>query len=228
MDILEVQAPTGDELAGLRARYMEAQLVGDAARALRLLLDDGVARGVAVPLLQRKVVREAQREIGRLWQENRISVAQEHMATAVSKAALSYLYEAAARAPSNGKRVLLSCVEGELHDFPARLVADDLDLAGFELRYLGANVSTDSLIESVIDDRPDLVALSATMFFNLPALQCALRRLRERVGPALPIMIGGAACSGAGMSARDLDANATAAETAEIISTAKRLLGLSS
>lgn len=223
--MMDVHAATGEELAELRARYMEAQLAGNLSRALQLLLDDGVARGIGIAQLQSSVLREAQREIGRLWQENQISVAQEHMATAISNTALSYLYEAAPRAPANGKCVLVSCVEGELHDFPARLVADGLDLAGFEVRYLGANVPTESLIESVHKERPDLVALSATMAFNLPALQSCVRRLRMNVGP-LPIMVGGAACAADLATPSELDADATATEVAEVITLAEKLTGL--
>ena len=223
---MELQAATSVELGQLRARYLEAQLAGDLARALRVLLSEGVGRGVAIPVLQRSVLREAQREIGRLWQENRISVAQEHMATAISKTVLSYLYEAARRAPSNGKRVLVSCVEGELHDFPARLVADGLDLAGFEVRFLGADVPTQHLVSRVASDPPDLVALSATMSFTLPALQDAVQQLRAQAGIRMPIMIGGAACSASLLSTHKLNADATASEIAEVISIAKRLLGL--
>lgn len=224
---MEVQAATRDEVAELRARYLEAQLAGDLTRALRLLLRDGVDKGVAVAVLQRAVLREAQREIGRLWQENKISVAQEHMATAISNTVLSYLYEAARRAPSNGKRVLVSCVQGELHDFPARLVADGLDLAGFEVRYLGADVPTQQLIAKVVEEHPDLVALSATMAFNFTALREAVRALRARLG-SVPIMVGGAACSAPNASAVALDADATAAEIPEIIAMAEQLVGLTS
>lgn len=222
--MMEVHSTTGDELGRLRARYLEAQLAGDLARALRLLLSEGVGRGLAVPLLQRSVLREAQREIGRLWQENRISVAQEHMATAISNTVLNYLYEAARRAPSNGKRVLVSCVEGELHDFPARLVANGLDLAGFEVRYLGPDVPTQRLVTDVANEQPDLVALSATMTFNLPALQDAVRQLRAQAGPRMPIMVGGAACSASQLSVQRLGADATASEIVEVIAVAKRLL----
>jgi len=221
---MEVHAAPGDELAQLRARYLRAQLAGDLDDALRLLIEDGVHRGMSVPALQRGVLREAQLEIGRLWQENQISVAQEHMATAISNTALSYLYEAASRAPSNGKRVLVSCVEGELHEFPARLVADGLDLAGFEVHYLGANVSQERLLEAVAAEQPDLVALSATMSFNLSALQNAVRTLRESADKQLPIMVGGAACSSSGV---ELDADASATEVADVIHTAKQLVGIS-
>ena len=135
-----------DQLASLRQRYLAAQLAGNRREALRVVVGEGIALGLSVLDLQLHVIQEAQREIGRLWQENEINIAQEHMATAISHMALAQLYDEAPHAPSNHKKVVVACVEGELHDFPARLVADALDLSGFEVRYLGADVPLHSLL----------------------------------------------------------------------------------
>ncbi len=216
---------TSVRLTALRGRYLAAQLQGDRREALRLIIQEGLEAGASVMDVQLKVIQEAQREIGRLWQENAISVAQEHMATAISTVALSHLYDRAARAPSNGKTVLVACVEGELHDFPARLVADALDLAGFEVRYLGASVPTDSLLRALEDMRPDLLALSVTMAFNVPALRRAVARVRAEAG-ALPLAVGGGACLWAQGLAEELEVDATGSDAAELVAAAQRLLGV--
>ncbi|MET0414191.1 MAG: cobalamin-dependent protein [Polyangiaceae bacterium] len=214
------------DLPELRRRYLAAQLAGNRREALRLLLDEGLARGASVLDMQLDVIQAAQREIGRLWQENSISIAQEHMATAISSMALSHLFDRAPRAAANGKRVLVACVEGELHDFPARMVADALDLAGFEVRYLGASVPTDSLLQMIARDEPDLLALSTTMTFNVPALRQALERVRAQTGGRFPIVIGGGACSWVKNVVEDLAVDGTASDAAETVRVISRLLGL--
>ena len=60
--------------------FLDAQLAGDRQAALRVLVDNGLLRGIPIPELHLKVIQPAQYEIGRLWQENRISVAREHLA----------------------------------------------------------------------------------------------------------------------------------------------------
>jgi methanogenic corrinoid protein MtbC1 len=206
------------------------------------VIDEGLERGASVLDVQLGVIQEAQREIGRLWQENSISVAQEHLATAISNMALSHLYDHASRARTNGKKVIVACVEGELHDFPARLVADALDLAGFDVRYLGASVPTDSLLSFIREERPDLVALSVTMTFNLPSLRATCDRLRKETAGALPIAIGGNACRGlqetplsgpgsdasprSGDVAAELNADATGVDAAEVVDAVCKLLGV--
>lgn len=212
------------DLAAVCASYLAAQLRGNRREALRLVIDEGLARGASVLDLEIDVIQAAQREIGRLWQENTITIAEEHMATAISNMALSHLYDHAVREPANGKQVLVACVEGELHDFPARLVADALDLAGFEVRYLGANVPTDSLLSVLERDPPDLVALSATMTFNVPALRSATERVRAKTAGRLPIAVGGGACTWTRSLPAEVGAEATACDAREMVAAARRLL----
>src|SRR5688572_4354269 len=117
------------DLERLRSDYLAALLHGERRAALKLVVEHGVRLGARVDDLHSAVIQECQREIGRLWQENLISIAQEHQATAISQLVLAHLYDLAPRAADNDKRVVVACVEGELHDFPSRLVADALDLA---------------------------------------------------------------------------------------------------
>ena len=135
------------------------------------------------------------------------------MATAISQMLLSHLYQRATATEPNGKKVLVACVEGELHDFPARLVADALDLAGFEVRFLGASVPTASLVSAVASERPDVVALSVTMSFHAPALRQAVSALRAAFG-ALPLVVGGGACAWSPKLAAEVGAAATGTSAA--------------
>jgi hypothetical protein len=77
--------------------------------------------------------------------------------------------------------------------FPARLVADALDLAGYDARFLGADVPTESLLTVLDESQPDLLALSITMKFHEPALREQIKRVRTHTQGRLPIAIGGRA-----------------------------------
>jgi methanogenic corrinoid protein MtbC1 len=181
-----------DPLVALRDSYLSAQLEGNRREALRLLVDEGILRGIPLPSLHLEVIQKAQWELGRLWQENHISVAQEHLATAISQLALSHLYRHLPRDPPNGRTVMLACVEGELHELGARMASDFLEMAGFDVRFLGANVPTEHLVREVVGTKPDLLALSVTMTYHVPALRKAVVAVRE-VSPMLPMAVGGLA-----------------------------------
>jgi methanogenic corrinoid protein MtbC1 len=175
----------------LTSRYLETQLAGDSKAALRLVEIDALGAGMTVPEVQLDIVQPAQREIGRLWEENRISVAQEHLATSISQVVLSHLYPRLPRKRSNGMTAVVACVEGELHDMGGRIGADFLEMAGFDVRFLGANVKERDLLEVVGDAGADLVGLSGTMSFHVPALISAIENLRKLRGSDFPILVGG-------------------------------------
>jgi methanogenic corrinoid protein MtbC1 len=176
---------------GFTEAYLRATLAGDAEEAVRLAMVQGVSAGVSPAELELRMILPAQREVGRLWQENRISVAQEHLATSISQLVMSHLYAHLPRPGPNGRRVLVACVQGELHELGARMGADFLEMAGFDVHFLGADVAHASLVEAVERDEPDLLGLSATMPFHWPSLEKAVSEVRT-VAPMLPIIVGGA------------------------------------
>jgi methanogenic corrinoid protein MtbC1 len=213
------------DLVDVREKYVAAQCRGDRRAALRVVVEEGLERGASVDQLQLEVLQEAQREIGRRWELGAISVAQEHMATAISHVVLAHLYDRAPAVRPNGRRILIACVQGELHDFPARLLADGLDLAGFEVRYLGADVPTSDLVREVAETKPDLVGLSVTMVSNLPALRGAVAELRQ-AHPSVAIAIGGSASVIQPATVAALSPVATGRDAREFVVAAQRALGV--
>lgn len=211
-------------LDGLRDRFLVAQLAGDRREAIRLLVEDGLGLGASVIDLQARVIRAAQDEIGRLWQQNRVSVAQEHMASAISQLGLAALFERATPARPLGKKLVLACVAGELHDLPARLVADLLDLSGFDVRYLGADVPHHHLVRMIDAEQPDLIGLSVTMSFNVPALRTAVALIRAAIDR--PIFIGGHATRWSPGLADEIAVVAAGERPEEVVAIARLLVGL--
>ena len=213
------------ELENLMERYLAAQLAGDREEAVRLVLAEGLGRGFTAPEVHLHVIGRAQREIGRLWQDNRITVAQEHLATAISQVALTQVFAAFPRGSRKPWRILVACVEGELHDMGARIAADFLDAAGYGVTLLGANVATETLLRVVDDERPDVVALTATMTFHLPALRDAVERLRSRFGTGLPLVVGGHAVAASPDLDGYLGARHAGGSARELVELVDRLVG---
>lgn len=208
----------------LRARFLTTQLAGDRREAVRLTVDEGLRRSAPFDVLQDQVIGAAQRELGDMWERHEISIAQEHLATAIAQLSLAALFEHAPAGPRVHRSLLIACVEGELHDVPARLVADVLELAGFDVRYLGASVPHAELVEAVHRERPDAIGLSVTTSSNLSALRTAVARLRE--AHAAPVFVGGLALD---LSSTDVEAYGVPAcrgSPAALIATARRVTGL--
>ena len=196
---------TGQEIGRAAARlarlYLDALRAADGPAAYRIAAE-GLREGMTTPQLYQRVIAPAMHEIGVLWQRGAITVADEHLATALTNRVL-----AALRSPQGGEadldgaaarrtrgRALLAAVEGERHALGLRMAADVLEDAGYESFYLGADVPTEALLRAVESLAPDLVALSATLPSLAPRLEAVADEVR-RAYPDVELLVGGQAAS---------------------------------
>ena len=173
------------------ADFLDRILEGDKAGCRRLvtqLQDDQVpAIDLYVDLFSRALY-----EIGRRWESGLLSVAAEHMATAIVEDLLAQVFARLPRHKLVRKRAIVFCGADELHQVGGRMVADTLEFLGWDVAFLGANTPTADLLELVKTWKPDLVALSLTLETNLEKGLGALRALRAN-HPKLRLLAGGQA-----------------------------------
>jgi methanogenic corrinoid protein MtbC1 len=168
--------------------YLSAALAGDRRGAWKAV-NDAIATGISVPVIYNDVLVWTQRRLGRLWAEASISVAQEHMASAVTQSVVARLYAEIDVERTRGT-ILLGGVEGELHVLPAQLAADLLEFEGWDVAFLGTHVPSKDFIAAIEAEQPKVVGLSVTVASNLPATASLIRDIRARF-PTLPIVLGG-------------------------------------
>lgn len=168
-----------EPLAALAQTYLEALLGTDRHMACALILDAADA-GTSVQDLYTYVLQPVQREIGRLWQLNRISVGEEHYATAVTQMVMSQLYPRITRPGTRATRtVVATCAAGELHEVGARMVADVLEMTGWRSIYLGANTPIESVVSMLELHSAQLLTVSASMTRQLPGVRQLIAAVRS-------------------------------------------------
>ncbi|WP_237458572.1 cobalamin B12-binding domain-containing protein [Pontibacillus yanchengensis] len=110
--------------------------------------------------------------IGDLWENNQISVADEHLATAVCDFVLSQVdYRATKQDLDQSKKVLLFGVEEEQHYLGLKMVASVFRDQGWKVRYLGPNLPLGHVIKQIDTFKPDVIGVSASLSYRLPKLQ---------------------------------------------------------
>lgn len=140
------------------------------------------------------VIQPALYDVGRLWQEGRVSVAQEHLATATSQYVLAEILAEQDFERPTGRIAVVACVEANHHSVGARMLGDALMIDGWDVEFLGANTPTRDLVQYVDHSRPDLLALSTSMPQQLETVRAAIERIRTEMGASTPtIMVGGLA-----------------------------------
>jgi MerR family transcriptional regulator, light-induced transcriptional regulator len=177
-------------MASLASAYLEALLRHDRQAASRMV-SESIGGGEDIRDVYLHVFQRSQYEIGRLWQMGKVTVAQEHYCTAATQMIISQLYPHLLSAPRIGREAVVACVRGELHEVGARMVADFLEMEGWDTIYLGANTPDGSIVRLVQERRPSLLAVSATMTFHVGAVANLVQAVREVVGRGQKIIVGG-------------------------------------
>jgi methanogenic corrinoid protein MtbC1 len=142
--------------------------------------------GVAAPALTR---------VGEGWAEGSLSVAQEHMATAVFRRVLAWLfrvYEVGGTAP----RLVVATPPGQVHELGALMVAASAAAEGWGVTYLGIDLPVAELLSAVGQTAARAVAVSAVYGPKDVDLLAALREMRAGLPERVPLLVGGAATLG--------------------------------
>lgn len=149
--------------------YLEALLKGDRNRCHNLineLLDKKVdIRTIYLEFFQKSLYR-----VGELWETNQISVATEHLATAITEGLLALLYPQLFSADHVNKKAIVSCAVNEYHQIGGKMVADIFELNGWDSHFLGANTPLNDLLQFIQEQQPDVLAMSLSIYSNLPKL----------------------------------------------------------
>jgi len=194
-------------LAPTRGLFLQALLQGRRKPACAIALE-AVREGHAVVDVYADVLAESLREVGRLWESNRISVALEHTATAIVQLVLAQLYPLLPAAAAPRGNAVITGVEGELHQVGAHMVADTLEAAGWDVRFLGTDVPHAGILAAVEEHRADAIGISAATLLSVPKVRHLIAGLREKFAGRCPrIIVGGGAFRSAPALAAEVGAD---------------------
>ena len=153
---------------------------------------DLVNNNYEIALIFEHIFQATQYEIGLLWQKNKITVAHEHYCTASTQQIISSLYSIILNSKKNEYKMIACAISGELHELGIRMVADTFELNGWNTYYLGANMPDTDIIGALIEQKPDLLALSVTMPIHLSRATILIEKIRNEIDlNKLKIILGG-------------------------------------
>jgi MerR family transcriptional regulator, light-induced transcriptional regulator len=158
---------------------------------LQTLLERAAVTFGAPDFLDR-VAKPVLEAIGRGWAEGTLSVAQEHLATAVFKRVLNWLlgvYEVKGPAP----RLVVATPPGERHEMGALMVAVTAAAERWSVTYLGPDLPVADLLEAARQSDANAVAISTVHAPDRAGLEEAIRTAREGLPRGIPLLLGGAA-----------------------------------
>ncbi len=177
------------EVEAFQQRLLGALLAAD-RRGAEAVVDDALFGGMDGVGILDDLLAPAMREIGRLWENAEIGIADEHLATAIVHTTLTRIYPRLVTAePRSRGCVLLAGADGEEHVLGLRMIADVLEGGGFDVRNVGGSLPPDALTAAVRRHRPVVLGLADTM--GRGALRASIAAARA-ADPQVAILLGGA------------------------------------
>jgi len=134
-------------------------------------------------------------EVGRLFGNNELIVAEVLQSAESMKAAVNHLeqYMEKADAAARGQ-IVLATVKGDVHDIGKNLVDIILSNNGYKVINLGIKVPPEALISAYREHKPDAIGLSGLLVKSTQQMVVTAGDLRE-AGIQIPLLVGGAALS---------------------------------
>lgn len=132
-------------------------------------------------------------EVGRLFNNNELIVAEVLQSAEAMKAAVAHLEPLMEKSESAVKgKIILATVKGDVHDIGKNLVEIILSNNGYQIVNLGIKVPPEQLIEAYHAEKPDAIGLSGLLVKSAQQMVVTAQDLKA-AGIDVPILVGGAA-----------------------------------
>jgi 5-methyltetrahydrofolate--homocysteine methyltransferase len=134
-------------------------------------------------------------EVGRLFNNNELIVAEVLQSAEAMKAAVNHLEQFMEKSESASRgKVVLATVKGDVHDIGKNLVEIILSNNGYQVVNLGIKVPPDALIRAYQEHKPDAIGLSGLLVKSTQQMVITAGDL-QNAAISVPLLVGGAALS---------------------------------
>jgi 5-methyltetrahydrofolate--homocysteine methyltransferase len=134
-------------------------------------------------------------EVGRLFNNNELIVAEVLQSAEAMKAAVTHLEKFMEKADTAARgKIVLATVKGDVHDIGKNLVEIILSNNGYTVVNLGIKVPSETLIQAYRKHKPDVIGLSGLLVKSAQQMVTAGEDFKN-AGISVPLLVGGAALS---------------------------------
>jgi len=172
-------------------KYLDELIKGD-KKAARELIIDAFKRGLDIQGIYFDILEPALKEVGFLWEKHIVDIWNEHYITDTTIEIMNEIKNLNRKPHNVNYSVILASPGGEMHNVGLKMISDILEIEGFRVIYLGSNIPTQSIINVIEVESPDLIAFSVTMHYHLDSAKMAIAAVKSNF-KNIKILVGGGA-----------------------------------
>ncbi|MCV0430259.1 cobalamin-dependent protein [Nitrosopumilus sp.] len=135
-----------------------------------------------------KILKPVMYDIGEDWSSNKISIATEHVASNIAQTLVKIIMDKVSGS-SNKKKILICVPLGEEHHLGCDVLETYLTIKGYKVYNMATSMPTESIINFIENNKPDIVFISITLSDNISAGQRLVKKIQAEF--SIPILVGG-------------------------------------
>ena len=141
-----------------------------------------------------QIIVPSMHEIGKKWADNEITVGEEHTATSICQRVMVEHYEKIlSNSAVNRRKIIVTLSPNELHVLGARIVADLLELNGYDVHFLDSNSTYEELLNLIKNENIKEIIISTTLISNLNSTENLISDLKLAIKEKIKFYVGGQA-----------------------------------
>lgn len=214
-----------DKWLPVKSKFMSALLQGEHKKCLDIQTDN-VKDHYGLEQFYLNVLQASLYDIGNMWENNLLTVAEEHMASSIIARLMAEAYSSISKdkKPTKGRAIVTSAPY-EFHQLGAWMVSDLLESDGWKVKYLGANMPHKDLIQTISTYKPDIIAISVTMAYNIAYVAETIREIKATPEfRHIKVIVGGLPINLNKDIYKRLEADGTAADAKKAVDLANSLI----
>jgi methanogenic corrinoid protein MtbC1 len=171
-----------------------------------------------------EIILPALYDIGKLWEESKISVGEEHVATSICQRVMSEHCDTIYNNIGKRGKVLVTLAPNELHQVGAMMLSDVLEIHGFDTYFIKSKSSIDKIIDLIEDEDINDIIISSTIEENIDNTKILIKNLRDKISSKnINIFVGGQAYKNIENIIERTDANYYIKDITTLINTLDRI-----
>lgn len=203
-------------------RYLDTLLKGD-RKACRAVIEESLQTGTPANSVYMNIIWPIIAEIEHLARADRITTAQEHLATRINRTIVDQLQNKLPRKPQKEKKIVIACTQAELQELGAQIMADLFESDGWEVKFIGGGLENEDILAFVHQYGPDILLI----YGSNPKQAPEVRRLIDTIKginawPNMRIMVSGGLFNRAEGLWQEIGADLFAATALEAIQIASK------
>ncbi|MCX5632153.1 MAG: B12-binding domain-containing protein [Phycisphaerae bacterium] len=173
-------------------RYLDALLTGDRKQCRGIIEEILHHNSASITGIYSDVIWPMMMEVDNLYRSERITSAQEHLATRINRTIVDQLQNKLPRQQQTDRKIVICSSLRETSELGGQMIADMFESAGWDVRFIGGGLSNDDILAYIHEFSPEILIIYGTEPSETPEIRSIIDKIRGiNAWPNMKIMLSG-------------------------------------